>query len=270
MKRPLLRSAICVCFLLFSKQATAYIAHGLGLHCLYMYYGPCPSGTTLVHSDELGNGAISASGGNLVEGYVGGHASTNSSFPARTLKSNLELTATKGAIEGAATTVWNGLLYFTYSGNDPTWTLTFTTDYHARASNSSDDNNMMPHDISDVEMYVVDELDSSNYDFDEYRSFSVSETSGNEVSGQISTTFTYNASQPRAKVLLESWVATGLTVLDSDPLITYNHTFDASISIDVSEGVTYAVSPIPIPSVVWLFSSGLLGLLGISRRKKVA
>jgi hypothetical protein len=31
-----------------------------------------------------------------------------------------------------------------------------------------------------------------------------------------------------------------------------------------------AVSAVPIPAAVWLFGSGLLGLIGIARRKKVA
>jgi hypothetical protein len=35
----------------------------------------------------------------------------------------------------------------------------------------------------------------------------------------------------------------------------------------VAEG-TMSVSPIPIPAAVWLFGSGLLGLVGIARRKK--
>jgi hypothetical protein len=31
-----------------------------------------------------------------------------------------------------------------------------------------------------------------------------------------------------------------------------------------------AVSAVPVPAAVWLFGSGLLGLVGISRRKKSA
>jgi len=32
--------------------------------------------------------------------------------------------------------------------------------------------------------------------------------------------------------------------------------------------VTYTFDPVPIPSAVWLFGSGLIGLIGIARRKK--
>ena len=37
----------------------------------------------------------------------------------------------------------------------------------------------------------------------------------------------------------------------------------------VSGSITSVASPVPIPSALWLFGSGLLGLVGISRRKKV-
>lgn len=32
-------------------------------------------------------------------------------------------------------------------------------------------------------------------------------------------------------------------------------------------GITYAPAPVPVPAAAWLFASGLLGLLGVSRRK---
>lgn len=35
-------------------------------------------------------------------------------------------------------------------------------------------------------------------------------------------------------------------------------------------GFTAEVSQVPVPAAVWLFSSGLLGLIGIARRKKVS
>ncbi len=36
------------------------------------------------------------------------------------------------------------------------------------------------------------------------------------------------------------------------------------------EGTVAAVSAVPVPAAVWLFGSGLLGLAGVARRKKVA
>ncbi|MES9905096.1 MAG: VPLPA-CTERM sorting domain-containing protein [Sedimenticola sp.] len=37
---------------------------------------------------------------------------------------------------------------------------------------------------------------------------------------------------------------------------------------DAGDGSMHIVEPVPIPAALWLFGSGLLGLIGISRRKK--
>ncbi len=37
-----------------------------------------------------------------------------------------------------------------------------------------------------------------------------------------------------------------------------------------NHGVMLVRTPVPIPAAVWLFGSGLLGLIGFSKRKKVA
>jgi hypothetical protein len=41
-------------------------------------------------------------------------------------------------------------------------------------------------------------------------------------------------------------------------------------SVYIEHGVTGNLSPIPVPAAVWLFGSGLLGLVGIARRRKTA
>ena len=43
-----------------------------------------------------------------------------------------------------------------------------------------------------------------------------------------------------------------------------------SPAIDLYEPGTVNISAVPVPAAVWLFGSGLLGLVGISRRKKEA
>jgi hypothetical protein len=40
-----------------------------------------------------------------------------------------------------------------------------------------------------------------------------------------------------------------------------------SISFDISDGNGNAVTPIPLPAAVWFFGTGLLGLIGMRRRK---
>jgi hypothetical protein len=42
-------------------------------------------------------------------------------------------------------------------------------------------------------------------------------------------------------------------------------------SIDIGSGnslTVLSVNPVPVPAAVWLFGSGLIGLIGIVRRKK--
>ena len=39
---------------------------------------------------------------------------------------------------------------------------------------------------------------------------------------------------------------------------------------EANQGGTWSVSTVPVPAAAWLFGSGLLGLLGIARRKKAA
>jgi hypothetical protein len=47
---------------------------------------------------------------------------------------------------------------------------------------------------------------------------------------------------------------------------SYNYNFDfMSLHLD-----SYAPNPVPLPPAVWLFGSGLLGLIGLARRKKKA
>ncbi len=42
---------------------------------------------------------------------------------------------------------------------------------------------------------------------------------------------------------------------------------DSQISIYLSSTLGISLSPIPVPAAIWLFGSGLLGLIGFSRRK---
>ena len=39
--------------------------------------------------------------------------------------------------------------------------------------------------------------------------------------------------------------------------------------VDANIEITAAVSPVPVPAALWLFSSGLIGLVGFSRTKKL-
>ena len=53
----------------------------------------------------------------------------------------------------------------------------------------------------------------------------------------------------------------GLPMPQNGPFAGFNANFNANLA---------PVSTVPVPAAVWLFGSGLLGLVGIARRKKKA
>jgi len=46
--------------------------------------------------------------------------------------------------------------------------------------------------------------------------------------------------------------------------------FDLSAGDTITVTTRFEVTPVPLPAAVWLFGSGMLGIIGITRRKKVA
>lgn len=66
--------------------------------------------------------------------------------------------------------------------------------------------------------------------------------------------------------------STGWTVLSGDPTALFGTLWSTSFSVNdvfVRETTTTAYpATIPVPAAVWLFGSGLIGLIGVARRKK--
>lgn len=56
-----------------------------------------------------------------------------------------------------------------------------------------------------------------------------------------------------------------LTLSDS-ALVPFTDASGATIAMNYVDGV--AINPVPVPAAVWLFGSGLIGLVGVARRKK--
>jgi hypothetical protein len=44
----------------------------------------------------------------------------------------------------------------------------------------------------------------------------------------------------------------------------------SGFDLTAESGTVYATSAVPLPAGIWLFCSGLLGLIGITRRTKAA
>lgn len=68
---------------------------------------------------------------------------------------------------------------------------------------------------------------------------------------------------------LALWNGTDFSYVTSFTAIVEKNWY--SISFDGVTGVIQGVdlAPVPVPAAVWLFGSGLLGLVGVARRKKV-
>jgi hypothetical protein len=49
----------------------------------------------------------------------------------------------------------------------------------------------------------------------------------------------------------------------------YGRFWAQQIGSDFNDNVTY-IAPVPVPAAVWLFASGLIGLVGIARRRKIS
>ena len=61
----------------------------------------------------------------------------------------------------------------------------------------------------------------------------------------------------------------GGSPMNSTAFSSFNANFDIT-SVTVDSFVPTPVAAVPVPAAVWLFGSGLLGLVGIARRKKKA
>lgn len=70
-------------------------------------------------------------------------------------------------------------------------------------------------------------------------------------------------SDPR---LYNQWLAGGDAYADFSHTGSINLQAPAGFSFTTDSGASYA--PVPLPATVWLFGSGLLGLIGVARKKK--
>jgi len=157
---------------------------------------------------------------------------------------------------------------FTYDGTGP---FTFNLDYNFDGSvganpTGSINRNELRADVAvlignDLEFYpdwatLVYEFGSN---LDNVGTDSLFITSGIDVNTSGSISFDLNAGD-------DFYVVTSAGARSVDGFADSWNTF--SMSFEDDTGLTAAsVSAVPVPAAVWLFSSGLIGLIGVARRK---
>ena len=62
----------------------------------------------------------------------------------------------------------------------------------------------------------------------------------------------------------------GGSPMSTTPFADHNANFDMRVITFVGCSADCTPPPIPVPAAVWLFGSGLLGLVGVARRRKQA
>jgi hypothetical protein len=89
--------------------------------------------------------------------------------------------------------------------------------------------------------------------------------SGNYTDEADPKNFSVNNRLPSFSFTLE-----GFNEADFIANIPQGHLFATHVSLDDgSTGFAYGGTVVPVPAAVWLFGSGLIGLVGLARRKKV-
>ncbi|HYA38456.1 MAG TPA: VPLPA-CTERM sorting domain-containing protein [Candidatus Methylomirabilis sp.] len=138
------------------------------------------------------------------------------------------------------------------------------------------DGNALTNAMGNIESYAI----NNNGHLSSVNSF-VSNTSTNPPTGWTGGTwgtsfggqfFFNNAETGFSSGQLMSFIALGATDVTDLSGVPISNTFsNGKWVVDTSLGkVSYvgSVSAVPVPAAVWLFGSGLLGLVGIGRRKK--
>lgn len=85
-----------------------------------------------------------------------------------------------------------------------------------------------------------------------------------EVSVNLNTTALTDLNLLLSGVGTDFAIGTALTSIDGN----INETLWGSSDLQSAASLTLQVNAIPIPAAIWLFGSGLLGLIGIARRKR--
>ena len=92
--------------------------------------------------------------------------------------------------------------------------------------------------------------------------------SGNFLASNSNGSLTLTTAPNFVMAVFDANLGGGTWVGDSNPVF-YGDGNSAQLTFDLSGSTLVVdVQPIPVPAAVWLFGSGLIGLVGLARRKK--
>ncbi len=163
------------------------------------------------------------------------------------------------------------------NANYITGVMTLTGDYSVAASNSSDLTT-----VTDVTLSTVGTAGVATVDFGTTINFSTSDEASTIANpfgtadllafAPVNNFFTYAGWQlDLATLTVESDTTPGFLHLSGTGFVSGNNYQGADVtwSLSASNAATYSmtVTAVPVPAAVWLFGSGLIGLIGIARRK---
>lgn len=142
----------------------------------------------------------------------------------------------------ADTPPFNG---FTSPQTAGTITFDFASSYNLSSFILHNDINVLAEGIRDFRLDFFDNLDQ-----------------------QIVTPFSTNYTGPQGQFAGEEYIFNSpvLNVSRVDLVIFNTNIGGASTQVEIRE-VEFSISAVPVPAAVWLFGSGLLGLIGVARHK---
>lgn len=260
MKVRVLMAAIAICYL--PQAAQAAIVDGYGAYASASTHGNCPSfcrGGGEYH-DDGGEFSPSASAMESTFGSGQAYASLSGSTFLPTLKVKASSDLGRGGFANAF-----GVQGYSYSGSATTVTLDFNL--HGSVGDNAPGyvNNSLR---ADVAVIIGSELGW----YPSYATLVYEVAMGLSVVGDESV-FISNGIDQNAPGSITFDLEDGMDFyvvasMGATAKNGYANGWDTlTMDFDNASGLT-AVSAIPVPAAVWLFGSGLLGLVGIARRRK--
>lgn len=117
-----------------------------------------------------------------------------------------------------------------------------------------------------LEQQVFNDSDAIHLNYDTNPQFTANIT--NSVSGQILTPYTLRLTGPSPRGVFTSAFTNSTAIVDSIELVVLARGSRPFGDATYAVWSVAQVTVVPLPSAVWLFGTGIAGLLGLPRRKK--